>query len=72
MDLRLVHRLAGAECRGSKGPLLRTHEQLVADATFGAVEIVPVNEPTIREQSRALLSVATMQVVYLPHYHHCF
>ena len=33
---------------------------------FGAVEIAPIVDPAVREQARALIAAAELQVVYLP------
>ena len=66
MDFGVVHPLIYLECRGGEGPILETLATLVNDADFGAVEIAPIKDPAVRQQARALLAQAHLQVVYLP------
>jgi sugar phosphate isomerase/epimerase len=66
MDFGVVHPLAFPECRSGEGPVLETLQEIVEDAWFGAVEIAPVRDPKVREQTRTLLAAASVQVVYLP------
>jgi sugar phosphate isomerase/epimerase len=66
MDFGVVHSLAFPECRGGDGPVLETLAEIVADETFGAVEIAPIRDQRVREQARELLSWSGLQVVYLP------
>jgi sugar phosphate isomerase/epimerase len=66
MDFGVVHALAYPECRTGEGPVIETLQAIVEDPYFGAVEIAPIKDPAVREQSRALLAAAELQVVYLP------
>ena len=66
MDFGVVHALAYPECRTGEGPVIATLQAIVEDPYFGAVEIAPIKDPAVREQSRALLAAAELQVVYLP------
>ena len=66
VDFGLVHPLAYLACREGGGPLLETLATIVADTTFGAVEIAPIPDPATRADAAALLRDATLQVVYLP------
>lgn len=65
-DFGVVHPLIFPECRDGGGPVLETLQQIADDAFFGAVEIAPIRDPTIREHARALLAASALQVVYLP------
>jgi len=66
VDFGLVHPLAFLECREGGGPMLETLATIVADETFGAVEIAPIPDPAVRRCAAALLRHAALQVVYLP------
>lgn len=66
MDFGVVHSLAFPECKDGEGPILETLAEIVADDTFGAVEIAPIRDPRLREQARDLLGWSGLQVVYLP------
>jgi sugar phosphate isomerase/epimerase len=66
MDFGVVHALAYPECRTGAGPVIETLQAIVDDPYFGAVEIAPIKDPAVREQARALLAAAELQVVYLP------
>jgi sugar phosphate isomerase/epimerase len=66
MDFGIIHALAYPECRTGAGPVIETLRTIVDDPYFGAVEIAPINDPAIRDQARALLAAAELQVVYLP------
>src|SRR3954468_24029623 len=66
MDFGVIHALAYPECRTGEGPVLETLQTIVDDSYFGAVEIAPIKDPVVREQARALLAAAELQVVYLP------
>jgi sugar phosphate isomerase/epimerase len=66
MDFGVVHPLAYPECRTGAGPMIETLQEIVADTSFGAVEIAPVKDPAVRRQARDLLRAAGLQIVYLP------
>ena len=66
MDFGVVHPLVFPACRLGDGPVVETLHEIVADATFGAVEIAPINDPAVRDAARALLATSQLQVVYLP------
>jgi sugar phosphate isomerase/epimerase len=65
MDFGVVHPLIYLECRGGKGPILETLPSIINDETFGAIEIAPIKDPSVRQQARSLLGQAQLQVVYL-------
>jgi sugar phosphate isomerase/epimerase len=66
VDFGLVHPLAFLDCREGGGPMLETLATIVADETFGAIEIAPIPDPAVRAHAAALLRQAALQVVYLP------
>jgi sugar phosphate isomerase/epimerase len=66
MDLGVVHPLIYPECRDGGGPIVETLEAIIADETFGAVEIAPIRDPVARRRAGDLLRWSQMQVVYLP------
>lgn len=66
MDLGVVHPLIFMECRDGGGPVVETLETIIADETFGAVEIAPIRDPQVRCRAAQLLKWSRVQVVYLP------
>ena len=66
MDFGVVHPLVFPECRDGGGPVLESLTEIVADDTFGAVEIAPIRDPGLRKRAASLLSWSGLQVVYLP------
>lgn len=66
MDFGVVHPLAFPETRNGDGPILESLMEIASDPLFGAVEIPPIPDPTLRKAARDLLDAAKLQVVYLP------
>ena len=66
LDFGVVHPLVYFECRAGEGPIMETLPVIVNDVDFGAIEISPIKDPTIRQQARDLLASSQIQVVHLP------
>ncbi len=66
VDFGVVHPLVYFECRAGEGPIMETLPTIVNDVDFGAIEISPIKDPSIRQQARDLLASAQIQVVHLP------
>jgi sugar phosphate isomerase/epimerase len=65
-DLGVVLPLAFPESRESEEGLMASLDYLLTDTDFGAVELGPIADKSLREKVRSLTALAQVQVVYLP------
>ena len=62
-DLGIVHAMAFPELREGRGPVVERALAIAEDAFFSAIEVVPPEEPAVREELRRVIEVSSLRPV---------